>query len=84
MAWRLNLFRVKDNIVNFYTWMNTELKLLPETMSNVEDYGATIRFEAILHLLEERGCDHFKAFGTHGFEFPSSEDLPAPGKIINY
>jgi hypothetical protein len=76
-------FRVTDNIASYYTWMNDELKVLPHTMSKVGDYGATTSSEAIFQLLEVHGCDHFKAFGTHGFEFPSSGEMPAPSKTVD-
>jgi hypothetical protein len=76
-------FRVTDNIGSFYTWMNNELKLLSGTMSKVGDYRAAMSIEAILYLLEEHGCDHFKTFSTQGFSFPSSEDLPAPSKMVD-
>jgi hypothetical protein len=76
-------FKVNDNIATYYLWMNSELKLLPDTMSNIGDYGVVTSSEAIFHLLEERGCEHFKAFGTHGFEFPSSDTLPAASKIVD-
>jgi hypothetical protein len=62
--------------------MNTESKLLPDTMSKIGDYGAAISIEAILHLLEELNCDNSKIFGTRRFEFPLSEDLPAPRKMV--
>jgi hypothetical protein len=64
-------------------WMNNELKFLPDTMSKISDYGAVMSTEAIFHLLEARSCEHFKAFGTRVFEFPSSEELPAPSKIVD-
>jgi hypothetical protein len=63
--------------------MNSELKLLPNTMPKIGDYGAATSSEAIFHLLEERGCEHFKAFGTRGFVFPSSDALPAPSKNVD-
>jgi hypothetical protein len=58
-------------------------KLLPDSMSKIGDYGAAASVESIFHLLEERGCEHFKAFGTHGFTFPSSESLPALSKTVD-
>lgn len=76
-------FKVNDNIATYYLWMNSELKLLPDTMSNIGDYGVVTSSEAIFHLLEERGCEHFKAFGTHGFEFPSSDTMPTPSKTVD-
>jgi hypothetical protein len=33
--------------------------------------------------LEERGCEHFKAFGTRGFEFPSSDAMPTLSKTVD-
>jgi hypothetical protein len=63
--------------------MNDELKVLPDTMSKVGDYGAATSSEAIFQLLEARGCDHFKVFGTRGFEFPSSGEMPTPSKIVD-
>jgi tRNA C32,U32 (ribose-2'-O)-methylase TrmJ len=32
-------FKVTDNIASYYLWMNSELTLLPKTMSKVGDYG---------------------------------------------
>jgi hypothetical protein len=63
--------------------MIDELKVLPNTMSKVGDYGVATSTESILQLLETRGCDHFKAFGTRGFEFPSSVETPAPSKAVD-
>jgi hypothetical protein len=34
-------------------------------------------------VLEARGCDHFKAFGTRGFDFPSFEEMSAPSKTVD-
>jgi hypothetical protein len=76
-------FKITDNIASYCLWMNSELQLLPETMSNVGDYGAATCSEAIFHLLEQQGYEHFKAFGTRGFGFPSSEDMLAPSKIVD-
>jgi hypothetical protein len=45
--------------------------------------GAATCSQTLLHLLEQQGCDHFKAFGSRNFEFPSSEDVPAPRKIVD-
>jgi nuclear transport factor 2 (NTF2) superfamily protein len=33
--------------------------------------------------LEARDCEHFKAFGTRGFEFPSSGEMPTPSKTVD-
>jgi hypothetical protein len=63
--------------------MNDEPKVLPDTMSKVGDYGAATSTKAIIQLLETHSCDHFKAFGTRGFEFPSSVEMPAPSKIVD-
>jgi hypothetical protein len=63
--------------------MNSELKLLPDTISKVGDYGAATCSQTIFHLLEQQGCEHFKTFGARGFEFPSFEDMPAPSKIVD-
>jgi hypothetical protein len=60
--------------------MNSELKLLPDTISKVGDYGAATCSQTIFQLLEQQGCEHFKAFSSRGFEFPSSEDMLAPSK----
>jgi hypothetical protein len=51
-------------------------------MSRVGDYGAATCSEMLLHLLEQQGCDHFKAFGTRSFEFPTPKDVPSPSKIV--
>jgi hypothetical protein len=64
-------------------WLHSELKLLPDTMSKVGDYGAATYSEMLLHLLEQQGCEHFKAFRSWSFEFPSSEDVPAPSKVVD-
>jgi hypothetical protein len=47
-------------------------------MSKIGDYGAATCSEMLLH----QGCDHFKAFGSRSFEFPTPEDVPAPSKTI--
>jgi hypothetical protein len=52
-------------------------------MSKVGDYGAATCSEMLLHLLEQQGYEHFKAFGSQSFEFPSSEDVPAPSKTVD-
>jgi hypothetical protein len=76
-------FKITYNIASYCLWMNNEFKLLHDTMSNVGAYGAATCSEAIFHLLERQGCEHFKTFGARGFEFPSSEDMPAPSKIVD-
>jgi hypothetical protein len=63
--------------------LHNELKVLPDTMSKVGDYGAATCSEMLLHLLEQQGYEHFKAFGSQSFEFPSSEDVPAPSKTVD-
>jgi hypothetical protein len=60
--------------------MNSELKLLPDTISKVGDYGTATCSQTILQLLEQQGCEHFKAFGARGFEFPSPDEMLAPSK----
>jgi hypothetical protein len=75
-------FKIIDNISSFVEWLHSELKLLLDTMSKVGDYGAATCSEMLLHLLEQQGCDHFRAFGSQGFEFPSPDDVPAPSKIV--
>jgi hypothetical protein len=64
-------------------WLHSELKLLPDTMSKVGDYGAATCSEMLLHLLEQQGCDHFKAFGSRSFEFTMPEDVLAPSKTVH-
>jgi hypothetical protein len=64
-------------------WLHSELKLLPDTMSNVGDYGAATCSQTLLHLLEQQGCEHLKAFGSRNFEFPSSEDVPTPRNTVD-
>jgi hypothetical protein len=76
-------FKITDNISSFVEWLHSELKLLPDTMSKFGDYGATTCSEMLVHLLEQQGCEHFKAFGSRSFEFPSSEDVPAPSKTVD-
>jgi hypothetical protein len=76
-------FRITDKISRFMDWLHGELKLLPDTMSKVGDYGAATCSQTLLHLLKQQGCEHFKAFGSRNFEFPSSEDVPAPSKTID-
>jgi hypothetical protein len=76
-------FKITDNISSFVEWLHNELKLLPDTMSKVGDYGAATCSEMLLHLLEQQGCDHFKAFGSRSFEFPTPEDVPAPSKTVD-
>jgi hypothetical protein len=75
-------FKITDNISSFVEWLHSELKLLPDTMSKIGDYGAATCSEMLLHLLERQGCDHFKAFGSRSFEFPSPDETPAPSKTV--
>jgi hypothetical protein len=63
--------------------MNNELKLLPDTISKVGDYGAVTCSQIIFHLLEQQGYEHFKTFGSRSFEFPSSEDMPTASKTVD-
>jgi hypothetical protein len=37
-------FKITDNIASYCLWMNNELKLLPDSMSKVGDYGAATCF----------------------------------------
>jgi hypothetical protein len=64
-------FRITDTISSFVEWLHSDLKLLPDTTSKVGDYGAAMCSQTLLHLLEQQGCKHFKAFGSPNFEFPS-------------
>jgi hypothetical protein len=75
--------KITDNISSFVEWLHSELKLLPDTMSKIGDYGAATCFEMLLSLLERQGCEHFKAFGSRGFMFPSLDDAPAPSKTVD-
>jgi hypothetical protein len=75
-------FKIIDNISSFVEWLHSELKLLPDTMSKIGDYGAGTCSEMLLYLLERQGCDHFKAFGSRSFVFPSPDDVPAPRKTV--
>jgi hypothetical protein len=76
-------FKVTDNIGSFVQWLNSELKLLLDTMSKVGDYGAVTCSQTILHLLEQQGCEHFKTFRSQNFEFPSSEDMPTASNTVD-
>jgi hypothetical protein len=76
-------FKITDNILSFVEWLHSELKLLPDTMSKVGDYWAATCSQTLMHLLEQQGCEHFKAFGSRNFEFPSSEDVSAPSKTVD-
>jgi hypothetical protein len=51
-------------------------------MSKNGDYGAATCSEMLLHLLERQGCDHFNAFRSRSFEFPSPDETPAPSKTV--
>jgi uncharacterized phage infection (PIP) family protein YhgE len=64
-------FKITDNISSFVEWLHSELKLLPDTMSKIGDYGAATCSEMLLHLLEQQGCNHFRAFGSR-----ASNSLP--------
>jgi hypothetical protein len=74
------VFKITENISSFVQWLHSELKLLPDTMSKVGDYGAATCSETLLHLLEQQGCEQFRAFGSRSFEFPTAEEMPAPSK----
>jgi hypothetical protein len=74
------VFKITENISSFVQWLHSELKLLPDTMRKVGDYGAATCSETLLHLLEQQGCEHFRAFGSRSFEFPTAEEMPAPSK----
>jgi hypothetical protein len=76
-------FKITDNISSFVEWLHSELKLLPDTMSKIGDYGAATCSEMLLNLLERQGCEHFKGFGSRGFAFPSPDDAPAPSKTVD-
>jgi predicted nuclease with TOPRIM domain len=41
-------FKITDNIGSYCQWMNSELKLLPDTISKVGDYGTTTCSQTIL------------------------------------
>jgi hypothetical protein len=75
-------FKITDNISSFVEWLHSELKLLPDTMSKIGDYGAATCSEMLLYLLERQGYDHFKAFGSRSFTFPSPDEVPAPSKTV--
>jgi peptidoglycan hydrolase CwlO-like protein len=45
-------FKITDNISSFMEWLHSELKLLPDTMSKIGDYGAATCSEMLLYLLE--------------------------------
>jgi tRNA C32,U32 (ribose-2'-O)-methylase TrmJ len=49
-------FKITDNIGSFIQWLNSELKILSDTMSKVGDYGVATCSQTILHLLEQQGC----------------------------
>jgi hypothetical protein len=75
-------FKITDNISSFVEWLHSELKLLPDTMSKIGDYGVATYSEMLLHLLERQGCDHFKNFGSRSFVFSSPDEVPAPRKKV--
>jgi hypothetical protein len=52
-------------------------------MSKVRDYRAATCFETLLHLLEQQGYKHFRAFGSRCFEFPTPKEMPAPSKTVD-
>jgi hypothetical protein len=64
-------------------WLHSELKLLPDTISKVGDYGVATCSQTLLHLLEQQGCEHFRTFGSHNFDFPTSEEMLALSKTVD-
>jgi hypothetical protein len=77
------VFKITENISSFVQWIHNELKLLPNTMSKVGDYGAATCSETLLHLLEQQDCKHFRTFGSRSFEFPTAEEMRAPSKTVD-
>jgi hypothetical protein len=75
-------FKITDNISSFVEWLHSELKLLPDTMSKIGDYGVATCSEMLLYLLERQGCDHFKTFESRCFAFPSPDEVPTPSKMV--
>jgi hypothetical protein len=63
--------------------LHSKLKLLPDTMSKIGDYGAATCSEMLLCLLERHGYDHFKAFGSRSFVFPSLDEVPAQARRLS-
>jgi DNA gyrase/topoisomerase IV subunit A len=76
-------FKITDNISSFVEWLHSELKLLPDTMSMIGDYGAATCSEMLLYLLEQQSCDHFRAFGSRGFVFPSPTMCQPQARQLN-
>jgi hypothetical protein len=76
-------FKITHNIGSFFELLNSELKLLLDTISKVGDYGVATCSQMMLHLLEQQGCEHFKTFGSQTFKFPSSEDMPTVSKTVD-
>jgi hypothetical protein len=76
-------FKITDNISRFVEWLHSELKLLSDTMSKIGDYGAATCSEMLLYLLEQHGCDNFRAFGSRGFVFPSPDDVQPQARKLN-
>jgi hypothetical protein len=76
-------FKITDNISRFVEWLHSELKLMSDTMSKIGDYGAATCSEMLLYLLEQHGCDHFRAFGSRGFVFPSPDDVQPQARKLN-
>jgi hypothetical protein len=61
-------FKFTDNISSFVEWLHSELKLLPDTMSQI---GAATCSEMLLYLLERQGCDHSRLSGVKASLHPT-------------
>jgi hypothetical protein len=75
-------FKITDNILSFVEWLHSELKLLPDTMSKIGDYGAATCSEMLLNLLERQGCEHFKAFEAEASRFLHPTTLQPQAKWL--
>ncbi|CAN6327580.1 unnamed protein product [Urochloa humidicola] len=58
-----------------FHWLDTEFRMLPETLSRAGDYGASVSSGSLLQMLECLGCEHFMRLGTQNYNFPTAEQL---------
>jgi hypothetical protein len=76
-------FKITNNILSFVEWLHSELKLLPDTMSKIGDYGAKTCSEMLLHLLEQQGSTISKlSEGEASNSLPPKTCQPQP-KLLN-
>jgi hypothetical protein len=57
----------------FFDWLKGNIELIPSVVKGMEEYASKISFDALVQMLEKKGCEHLRSLGLRGQALPDVE-----------